>query len=77
MAKSFSPDPSNNDKMREKGYQGGKYGPVSRGTTVWPIRFKHGDIDLANKVAETIGCSPSEAVRTSLRAYAVILDRVL
>lgn len=60
-------------QKRPKGY----WARSSRGSTVWPIRFKEGDIALANKIADSIGCSPSEAVRTSLRAYAVILERVL
>lgn len=80
--KEFLPDDTHNMtpekvELLESGREKGYYSRVSRGSTVWPIRFREGDIELANLIGEAIGCSPAEAVRTALRAYAVIIDRVI
>lgn len=41
------------------------------------IALYDGDFDLLKYIAERIGCSRGEAMRTALRAYAAQLERVL
>lgn len=41
------------------------------------VPFTDGDVKLIEFIAETIGCSKSEAVRTAVRAYATSLERVV